>query len=168
MHHMVEDIDAGGIVAQRAIPIDDEDTGRRLYDRVSRVAVELFRESYPFRPTLLARQLPQDASEATYHRMGDFSFSDRRVDWSRPAQELLRWIRAMIFPPMQLPETHLGGRSVEIRRVAGEVGARTVAPPGTVLAVADEGLRVACGDGSLLLRELSVPLDAVRAGDRLS
>ena len=167
LHHMVEDIDAGDLVAQRRVRVGPEETAREVYDRVSAAAAELFRASYPFTGELLATRLPQDAAAAVYHRSGDFDFSQRSVDWSRPAAKLQRWLRAMIFPPRQHPETRLRGDTLEIRRVGPALAPAAEGPPGAVLELCSEGARVACGEGSVLLRELSKPLDTLRAGDRL-
>jgi len=167
LHQMVEDIDAGDIVAQRRVPISSETTARELYDAVSAAATQLFADSYPFPDELLATRLSQHGAGAVYHRAGDFDFSQRCVDWSRPAAELQRWLRAMIFPPRQRPETRLGERGLTIERVGGELGARAEAPPGTVLELSPEGARVACGAGSVLLRALSEPFSELCVGDRL-
>ena len=96
-------------------------------------------------------------------RAGDLDFARREVDWMRPAAELQRWLRAMIFPPMQHPVTQRKGEPLEIHRV-GAVGPAVEAPPGCVVEVSEAGAWVACGEGSLLLRE---PADALRVGDRL-
>lgn len=174
LHHMVEDIDAGDLVAQRRVPVGPEDTARQVYDGVSAAAADLFRASYPFPDELLATRLPQDAADAVYHRTGDFDFSQRAVDWGRPAHGLQRWLRAMIFPPRQHPETRLRGDMLEIRRVGPASGGASGAEgaPGAVLELSSEGARVACGEGSVLVRELSSPadpsaLDTLRVGDRL-
>jgi methionyl-tRNA formyltransferase len=178
LHHMVEDIDAGDVIAQRAVPIDAEDTARDVYDAVSDAAVALFRQSYPFPPALLATRLPQDAASAAYHRAGDFDFSRRRVDWSRPAAELQRWLRAMIFPPLQHPETTAAGRLLVITRVAGSPGPAASAPPGTVVGGSSDGLEVATADGTVRIRAMQDPaapdrtsadvMQAIAVGDRLS
>jgi methionyl-tRNA formyltransferase len=170
LHHMVEDIDAGDVIAQRAVSIDAEDTAREVYEKVSRATVALFRESHPFPPELLRRRLPQDGGRACYHRNGDFDFSRRAIAWGRPAAELQRWIRALIFPPMQYPETTLGGRRWHVTRVGGAVGPPAGAPAGTVVDRADDGFVVAAGEGTLVLRSL-VPADGaegprVAVGDR--
>jgi methionyl-tRNA formyltransferase len=154
LHHMVEDIDAGDVIAQRAVPIGPEDTAREVYDAVSRATVELFRASYPFPPALLARRLAQDAARAAYHRAGDFDFSLRRIAWDRPAAELHAWVRAMIFPPLQFPETTLGGRRCLVARLAGGVGDPVSAPPGTVVGRTADGVVVAARDRSLVVRSL--------------
>jgi methionyl-tRNA formyltransferase len=176
LHHMVEAIDAGDLIARKRVRIGAEDTAREVYDRTSLAAAELFRECYPFSETLLAARLPQDAAAASYHRAGDFDFGSRRVDWSRPAGELQRWLRAMIFPPLQQPETRLGGRALRLTRV-GALAEASLAPPGSVVEVSAAGARVACGDATLWIRGLAdverpeLPPEAavatLRVGERL-
>jgi methionyl-tRNA formyltransferase len=157
LHHMVEAIDAGDLIAQRRVRIGAEDTARELYDRTSRAAFELFESCYPFPETLLARRLPQEEKAASYHRAGDIDFRQRAVDWTRPAAELQRWLRAMIFPPLQLPETRWGGRKLVVTRVGGGVAPAADATPGGVVEVSPRGVRVACGDATLWIRGLADP-----------
>ncbi len=156
-HHMVEDIDAGDVIAQRELPIDPELTARELYDRLTAAATSLFQESYPFGSELLGRHRPQDPSRGCYHRGGDLDFSNREVDWKQPAAELQRWLRAWIFPPLQLPATTLNGRRVLIRRVAGVLGPSMAGSPGDVLANSEAGIEVAAADRSLRITELADP-----------
>ncbi len=178
LHLMVEDIDAGDVLAQRALPIGPGDSAREVYDKVSEAAIALFRESYPFPPDLLTRRLSQDASAACYHRNGDIDFSRRRIDWGRPAEELHRWLRAMIFPPMQYPETGCGARILAVSRVAGGLGERVEAPPGAIVARDDDAIEVAAGDRSVRICGLVDParpalgtqqiLESLEVGGRLA
>jgi methionyl-tRNA formyltransferase len=156
LHHMLVDIDAGDVVAQRAVPIASTDTGRVLYDKVSRAATELFREAYPFGPALLARRIPQDPRIATYHRNGDFDFSLRDVDWSMEAKRLQRWLRALVFPPFQFPLFTVRGRKLAITSVAGEVRA-SKAPPGTVVSAGPSALEIAASGGSVRILGCAEP-----------
>ena len=168
LHHMIEDIDAGDIVAQRAVPIAPDGTAREVYDALTNVAIQVFQESYPFAPGLLHGREPQSTGDASYHRQGDLDFSIRQVDWTRPAWDLQRWIRARIFPPMQYPETTWHGQVVTIRRVAGEIGAAAGVPAGTVVTSTDGLIEVAAGDGLLRLTDVSIveaSADAVKPGD---
>jgi methionyl-tRNA formyltransferase len=160
LHHMTEDIDAGDVIAQRVVPIAPDDTARDLYDKVSQATTALFRESYPFRPALLARRMSQNARVAVYHRSGTFDFSARRIDWTRPAAELHRWIRALVFPPLQYPETTFAGQRWAVGRLAGALWGPVSEPPGTVVAQTPEGLVIAAGDRGLVVREWVGPDDA--------
>ncbi len=176
LHHMVEDIDAGDVLARRAVPIARDGTARELYDAVTRACVELFRASHPFPPELLATRLPQDPAAACYHRGGDFDFAATSVDWDQPAESLHRWLRAMIFPPLQHPETCWAGRALRVTRVGASLGESVTAPAGTVVAADEDGVSVAAVDRALRIRglcEASGPGDApsiharLRPGDRL-
>jgi methionyl-tRNA formyltransferase len=158
LHHMVEDIDAGDVVARRAVPIAPDTTARELYDAVSRAAGALFRASHPFPPALLATRLPQDPGLASYHRADDIDFTARRVDWSRPAETVQRWIRAFVFPPMQHPESAVDGRRLAITRVAGGLGEPVAGTaPGTVVRRAPDGIDVAAADRTVRILALSDP-----------
>jgi methionyl-tRNA formyltransferase len=159
LHHMIEDIDAGDVIAQRSVAIEAEDTARDVYDKVSRATVALFTECYPFSAGLLSTRLSQDARGASYHRKGDFDFSRRRIEWNQPAAELHRWMRAMIFPPMQWPETTAGSRRLAVTRVAGALNRTVGGPPGTVLAKDAAGVEVAAADAGIRIRAMADPAD---------
>lgn len=150
LHQMVVDIDAGELVEQRRVPIHPDDSARDLYERVSDAAGALFEASHPF-PDELLRARRAQTGEDSYHPAGAFDFSRRAVDWKRDVRELQRWLRAMIFPPHQLPEARLGGRTLRIERVGAEVGSRVDAPPGSVVAVHAGVLEVAAGSGTVRL-----------------
>jgi methionyl-tRNA formyltransferase len=177
LHHMVENIDAGDVIARRAVAIAADDTAREVYDAVSRACVDLFRETHPFPPELLGRRLTQDAAQASYHRAGEFDFSRRQIDWGRPAVELQRWIRAMIFPPMQYPEARREGRPLCVSRVGGAVGPPVDAAAGEVVGKSAQGLDVAAAGGQIRIGAMIDPADpaaasaeilaAIRVGDRL-
>jgi len=177
LHHMVEAIDAGDLIAQQRVRIGAEDTARELYDATSRAAAELFRCSYPFPDSLLLTRLPQDPAAASYHRAGEIDFSQRKVDWNRPADELQRWLRAMIFPPHQHPEIRCAGRSLEVTRVGGALAPAATAPPGSVVEISPRGARIACADGTLWIHGLADParpelapqtlVASLRIGERL-
>ncbi len=157
LHHMVEGIDAGDVIARKAVPVAPEATAREVYDRVSEATSALFRESHPFPPALLSRRLPQDEATAVYHRAGDFDFSNRRIDWARPAAELHRWIRAMIFPPMQWPETRLDPATLRITRLAGAIGRPAPVAAGTIVASSAGGIDVAAAGGVIRITDAVDP-----------
>ena len=165
LHHMAAAIDAGDVIAQRALPIPPDGTARELYDALSQAAVDLFCESYPFSDDLLALRLPQNPADASYHRAGEFDFSLRNADWTRPAAELHSWLRAMIFPPHQYPVLKWRGRTLGIARVGKSVepAERGGALAGTVLACSPREIRVAASGGTLSIRALvdesGAPLD---------
>jgi methionyl-tRNA formyltransferase len=102
---LVEELDAGPIAAQRAFPIGPDDDAGRVYDQSARVAVELL-DDVLLEPTFT----PQAETGATYAEK--LTTADRQLDLSRPAEELVRRIRAL--SPHVGARATLDGRSVTI------------------------------------------------------
>src|SRR5262249_18970254 len=75
------------------------------------------------------------------------------LDWSQPANELARRIRA--FDPFPVAVAVLGELSLKLWRAHAIAGGG--AGPGTIVAADRDGVRIACGDGDLLVTELQRP-----------
>src|SRR5215210_7305766 len=78
---LVPELDAGPIAAQRAFPIVPDDDFGSVSARAGEVAAELLEQALP-EPNLR----PQPAEDVTYAEK--IRPEDRRLDWSRPAEEL--------------------------------------------------------------------------------
>jgi methionyl-tRNA formyltransferase len=91
---------------------------------------------------------------ATYARKLDKS--EAKLDWNRPAVQLARQVRA--FDPFPVAAAQLGDIALRIWRAEAQPGSG--AAPGTIVAAGRDGVRVACGEGDLLVTELQ------RAGGR--
>jgi len=99
---------------------------------------------------------PQPADGANYAPKIDKS--EAALDWSASALQLDRQVRA--FNPWPVAETRFAGETLRVLRAQVAAPAGSEAAPGTLLGIADDGLRVACGTGVLAVRELQ------RAGKR--
>ncbi len=66
IQYMVKKMDRGDILAQRAIDIADEDTASVLFDKLSRLALEMLRDLLPVLFAGKADAIPQNEEEATY------------------------------------------------------------------------------------------------------
>jgi methionyl-tRNA formyltransferase len=137
LHWMDVDFDTGAILVQEGgIALDDEITPSQLHDRIGAVVVRLLpialdraRAGFPGRP-----QHAVDASHAG--RMEPEFF---RVDWSRPAAEIHRQVRAASFLP---------GCAGLVAVVDGV----TVRVRGTRLSPG-AGVRVSAGDGPIWITD---------------
>jgi methionyl-tRNA formyltransferase len=88
--------DTGDIVAQRAIPISEEDTCRTIYQKVSITEVEMLDEILPLiRRGILPRR-KQDDQQATV--MPKRRPEDGLIDWARSTREIYNWVRALTDP----------------------------------------------------------------------
>ena len=149
-------LDTGPLLLERRRPIHTHDSAGDLHDALSELGAAALADALDglAAGTLAAR--PQPATGATY--APKIEKSEARLDWNASAIELDRRVRA--FNPWPMAETSFAGEQLRVlrARVADPHGAD--AAPGTLLGISDDGLRVACGDGVLAVRELQ------RAGKR--
>ena len=149
LHHMVARADAGDIVGQRAIKIDDSDTALTLYRKLVPLGAELIREFHPQIAAGCAPRRPQDISAGSY--FGRRRAEDGRIDWKCPARRIFNLVRAVTHP---YPGAYalIGDRKLMVwqTKIAAESGHRGA--PGEIIAEdAGGAVEVAAGDGSVLL-----------------
>jgi methionyl-tRNA formyltransferase len=144
-------LDTGPILARREEPIRPDDTRATLEERLARLGAALLVETLP--PYLAGDLLPQPQPEEGMTYAGQLRKQDGLLDWSTPAVELDRRVRA--FNPWPGAFTTWRGRRLKVLRAAPLPGWRGDAPPGTVFALAD-GVAVATGAGALRLEEVQL------------
>ena len=146
-------IDSGPVLAQREEPIRPDDTQATLETRLALLGAQLLLETLP---AYLAGELvprPQPAEGVTY--TGVLRKEDGRLDWSRPAVELARQVRA--YNPWPGAFTTLRGQHLKILRATPLPDWRGEERPGTMLLL-DNGatVAVATGEGALRLEEVQL------------
>jgi methionyl-tRNA formyltransferase len=133
------ELDAGPILAEERFPIGDRDDAAAVRSRALELGVPLLEQA------LLERPAPreQDGEGVTYARK--IEAADRALDWSRPAAELDRVVRAL--------SPHIGARCVidGTPMVVWAAVPRTAGPPQGEI---EPPLVVGCGDGALELLEV--------------
>jgi methionyl-tRNA formyltransferase len=136
LHRMDADFDTGAILAQSAAPLGEEESIDELVPKLEQMVVELL----PIALERVARGDPGDPQrdeDASY--AGPFEPEYGRLDWTRPAAEIHRQVRAWRFMPTQEgPLAELDGETVRVLRTRLEPG---------------EGHAVECGDGTVWVLE---------------
>jgi len=122
LHVMAPEVDAGDIVARRFVPIEETDTARALYDRVTDASVELFREQLTtMRDEAVHRvATPQSAynGERYFYTKesldGEKAIPTERLTADDEATQLAVYdkIRALDFPPFEPAYTELSDQRV--------------------------------------------------------
>jgi methionyl-tRNA formyltransferase len=143
-------LDTGPVLKQVRTRIRDDDDAASLHDRLAGLGAELIVEALAEVESSRAVALPQPKLGVTYARK--IEKRETRIDWTRPAAELERAVRA--FRPAPGASTRTGGVELKIWRVR-VVDGRPLAP-GEIT----DGLVVGCGQGALEILELQ------RAGGR--
>ncbi len=150
LHHMVARADAGDIVGQRAVAIDDSDNALTLYRKLVPLGVELIDELHPKIVAGTAPRQKMDISKGSY--FGRRKPEDGRIDWRWPARRIFNLVRAVTHP---YPGAFgfVGGRKLLIWEAKIGVENGSAGEPGRVVRETTEGaIEIAAGEGSLVVR----------------
>lgn len=109
---MNEELDAGPIVARWPVPLTGRETTPELEARLADLAAEVVPEHLEPWATVGVEAHPQDDSGATFVR--EFTRADGWIDWTRPAVEIDRQVRAL--QPWPGAWTTIDDRRLHIRR----------------------------------------------------
>ncbi|NIO03558.1 MAG: methionyl-tRNA formyltransferase [Proteobacteria bacterium] len=148
---MDEGMDTGPILLRRAIPIGPKDTAHSLGEKLGKVGAEVIVDTVGGLERGKIRPMPQEAREATY--APPLKKEDGRIDWRQPAIVLHRRMRAM--SPWPGTFTRLGGKILKVFWAEVDETSHSQ-PPGCVLDVGSHGIRVATGEGQLVLKEVQL------------
>ena len=140
-------LDSGPTLAQRAIAITDLDDAGTLHDRLAALGAEMIVAALSELESGRAVYTPQPTTGVTYARKIDKSESI--LDWSRPAEELARAVRA--FRPAPGASTTLDGTSVKIWQAHVAQGS---GEPGQTLSAGPQEIVIACGEGALAVSQV--------------
>jgi methionyl-tRNA formyltransferase len=161
-----EGLDTGDILVQVTTAIGAEETAGSLHDRLALLAPAALLETLDLLHRGVAHPRQQDSALATY--ASKIRHQDGQIDWNKPAVEIERRIRAMTPWPGAYTAILLRNASTTLKvhraRAREEIGG----PPGTIVAVSDDGILVATEKGGILLQEVQLPGGKrVPAGDFL-
>lgn len=163
--YMAEGMDTGDILMQQEIPIEDEDTGGSLFDKLAGMSGPLIVEALDLLEAGALVPQKQDESKATYapqltKEMGE-------LDLSMERRKVFDHIRGLYPWPGTFMKT--GGKLLKIHRAAmpdsneeEKLEKAADAPSGTFAAGKDR-LYLKCGDG--FLRLLTVQAEGKKAMD---
>jgi methionyl-tRNA formyltransferase len=135
-------LDTGPVLMRRPVPVGPRDTAGTLHDRLSALGAEAIVAALARLDDLEAEPQPEEG--VTYAAKIDKA--EAHVDWSRPAVEVDRVIRAL--SPFPGAWCQIGGERVKLLLSETAEGA---GPAGTAL---DDRLTVACGTGAVRILEL--------------
>lgn len=143
-------LDTGPMLLKVSTPISPEDTGGSLHDRLAELGPPAVLEAIAGLDAGTLQGEVQDDALATYaHKLNK---DEARLDWSRPADELERLVRA--FNPWPICHSTLDGETLKVLAAKPAEGKGA---PGEILSASKDGLIVACGQGALRLTRLQLP-----------
>jgi methionyl-tRNA formyltransferase len=132
-------LDTGPVLLERRMAIAGGDTTGTLTDKLARLGAEALVDALGRLGALQAR--PQDSAEATY--ASKISKAEAVVDWSRPAEDIARQVRA--FNPAPGAQATIRGIRLKIWEATAVGDSHS---PGEAV-ISSGQLSVGCGKGSL-------------------
>ena len=142
---MVKEMDAGDMIARRAIPIEETDNVGTMFEKLALVGRDLLLESLPSYLAGDLKPVPQDKNQVTFSP--NISPEEERIDWTKTNRQLFNQIRGMY--PWPVAHTLLNGDRFKIYEATPVEGA---GQSGEILAIGKKELIVAAGESALSLK----------------
>jgi methionyl-tRNA formyltransferase len=146
---MDEGMDTGPVLLQKEIPLPPDVNRGELGKELAQLGAQLVVETLRGIRDGSVKPHSQREARATYTHMIEKSMRD--VDWSLDSDEVVRRINALA--PRPGARSRLESKIVKLLH-AGVDPYPTAGEPGEVVGVTEAGVRVACGVGAVVLREL--------------
>jgi methionyl-tRNA formyltransferase len=143
-------LDTGDMLVKKTLPIGAEETAGELHDRLATLGRETMEETLRQLCAGTLQREVQDDALSSYAPM--MKKEDGRIDWSRSAVEVHNHVRGL--DPWPGAYTSLDGEPLKLARTIPQNNGD--APPGTIIAADRDGVRIACGSGVLLVKELQL------------
>lgn len=160
-HRMDDELDTGDIVIQRSVPIGPRDTATQLVQATIDLIPEVLLAALDAIGNGTAEWTPQDLSERTFfHKRAEI---DSRIDWTWPAEDIDRLIRAQSDP---YPNAYTHYRGERIRIVEAHVSQGIYGgTPGRVFIHEGSGMAIVAGPNAHRGQNRAVVIDTVRTDD---
>jgi len=139
--YMAEKLDAGDILTQVEVQIEENDNVGTLHDKLSKAGAKLLSETVPKLLNGELTPIKQNDEEATF--AWNIKREQEKIDWSKTGAEIYNHVRGM--NPWPVAYSTLNGSVLKIwktEKLKVSVGAE----PGTILSIEDDGFVVASGD----------------------
>ncbi|GBF12187.1 methionyl-tRNA formyltransferase [Tepidibacillus sp. HK-1] len=147
--YMVKELDAGDILTQVRVPIEEKDTVGSLHDKLSQAGSKLLIETIRQIESGEINPIPQQHELATY--APTLKREDERINWNKTNREIYNQIRGLNPWPVSFTTFR-----DEVFKIwwAEPVDTSHQEKPGTVLLVDKGECLIATGNGAIALKEV--------------
>lgn len=157
--HLITDVvDAGDILKQKAVDVDETETAHSLNTKCYEAAMEAFGELIDELAADDAKPRPQNLTERTFFPRFKRPPNGGVIRWDSPASEISAMIRALDFGPHPNPlgvaKFRCGHQYLSVSAVK-PLPSTSGKEPGTILTIAPDFLDIATGSQDIRLRNFS-------------
>lgn len=143
-------LDTGDMLVKKSLTIGADETAGLLHDRLALLGREAMQETLRQICDGTLKAEKQDDEQSNYAAM--MKKEDGVIDWSRSARNIHNQVRGL--DPWPGAFTQLDGDTLKIAATGVEEGS---GKPGEILSADKTGVRIACGEGVLVVNELQLP-----------
>lgn len=145
-------LDTGDMISKVVVPLESEETGGSLFDKLAEAGAKLLVETLPsiLDGTAVYEKQPEE-SPTPY--AGMITKQMGLLDFTKSAGELERLVRGL--NPWPSAYTFLNGKTLKVWKSQVE-DILVKEEPGTIVSADKNGIRVACREGVLLLKEVQL------------
>ncbi|MDG0843304.1 methionyl-tRNA formyltransferase [Staphylococcus equorum] len=149
--YMVKKLDAGDIISQRAIEIEQQDDVGTMHEKLSFLGANLLKETLPSIVNGTNDSIAQNESEATF--ASNINREDEKIDWTLPAEQIYNHIRGL--SPWPVAYTVMDEGNLKI--YASKIEKDKTGKPGTIIETTKKAIIVATGsEDAIALTDIQV------------
>ena len=150
--HMNPYMDAGDIISQKEIEIEDTDTAESLFDKLSILGRDLLLETLPHIMDGTATRTPQNDSEATVAK--NITKEDEKLDFSQTTRQVYNKIRGLYSWPGAY--CFFEGKRLKVwaSRMSDYTDSSKI--NGQILNIYDDGIGVKTSNSEIVITELQL------------
>lgn len=149
--YMVKKLDAGDIISQRAIPIEDTDNVGTMHDKLSALGTDLLKVTLPSILNGTNDRTPQD--EAFVSFASNIQREDERIDWTLDARTVFNHIRGL--SPWPVAYTTFEDKNMKL--YDARIAPQKHGQPGEIIEVTKKEIIVGTGsDDAIALTEIQL------------
>lgn len=148
---LVKRMDAGPMLARVVRPVGPDESSEEIQKDLADIGADLLLSVIADMSSGRCPEIPQDHSLATLAPR--LTREDGIIDWNRPAEDIHNLVRGLHPWPHAFTYLH-GERYVILRTFVDSQNSFPQHPPGTVCVAHGDRLLVACGSGTIGIKEL--------------
>ncbi|ANQ65597.1 MAG: methionyl-tRNA formyltransferase [Staphylococcus equorum] len=137
--YMVKKLDAGDIISQRAIEIEQQDDVGTMHEKLSFLGANLLKETLPSIINGTNDSVVQNESEATF--ASNINREDEKIDWTLSAEQIYNHIRGLSPWPVAYTVMDDGNLKIYASRIEKD----KTGEPGTIIETTKKAIIVATG-----------------------
>lgn len=161
--HMTKELDAGDIIYQEAVPINDDETYDSLYLKLCNLGKQIIKKKYIDLFSDNVKCYKQESKMVTY--APNITRKDEFIDWNKPARLIIRKINGLYSKP--IASTIYGGEPIKIFK-ASITNQKTVNhQPGTIISIDKNGIRITTNDYDIVVIIIQLPNKKPQAVNQL-